>query len=420
MKALAILAFKSLNARRATAILTVLSIALSVLLLLGVEKLRLAARAGFESTISGTDLIVGARTSSINLLLYSVFRLGDPTANISWETYEGFSGRPDVAWTVPISLGDSHKGFRVLGTTRAYFDHYRYAGGRSLAFAEGAPFDGVFDAVLGATVARDLDYALGDDLIISHGVQSAAFAEHKDRPFRVAGVLKPTGTPVDRTVHISLEGVEAVHIGWEGGGPSLRGRAPVEAIDPASLEPDQITAFLVGLKSKSAVLRYQRDANTFPNEALSAIIPGVALARLWSVTSAAELALRAIAALVVAAGLVGMMTAILTSLNERRREMALLRAAGARARDVFALLMAESLFIAATGAALGATLLFAAMRFGAAAIETRFGAPLAGLGPAPYDVIVIGAVVAAGLLLGAIPAALAYRNSLADGLSMRV
>lgn len=420
MSALASLALKSLRARLATAILTVLSIALSVLLLLGVEKLRLAARSGFESTISGTDLIVGARTSSINLLLYSVFRLGDPTANIGWETYEAFSERPDVAWTIPISLGDSHKGFRVLGTTRAYFDHYRYAGGRSLSFAAGEPFDGVFDAVLGAAVARELGYAAGDEFLISHGVQSAAFAEHKDRPFRVAGVLQPTGTPVDRTVHISLEGVEAVHIGWESGGPSLRGRGPVGAVDPAALKPDQITAFFVGLKSKSAVLRYQRDANTYPKEALSAIIPGVALAQLWSVTNAAELALRAIAALVVAAGLVGMMTAILTGLNERRREMALLRAAGARARDVFALLMLESFLIAAAGAALGAGLLFAAMRLAAPMIESRFGAPLSGLGPAPYDAAVLSAVVAAGLLLGAVPAALAYRNSLADGLSMRI
>ena len=119
------LAGKSLWNRRLTSALVVCSIALSVALLLGVERLRTQARASFANTVSGVDLIVGARGGSINLLLYSVFRIGDPTNNVSWASYRAWAAHPQIAWTVPLSLGDSHRGFRVLGTTRDYFQLYR-------------------------------------------------------------------------------------------------------------------------------------------------------------------------------------------------------------------------------------------------------------------------------------------------------
>src|SRR5215468_8728951 len=134
------LALKSLRNRRLTAALTVLSIALAMVLLLGVERIRSEARESFASTISGTDLIVGARSSPVHLLLYSVFRIGNPTNNVRWESFETIAARPEVAWAIPISLGDSHRGFRVLGTTPAYFEHFRYGRGRKLELASGKPF----------------------------------------------------------------------------------------------------------------------------------------------------------------------------------------------------------------------------------------------------------------------------------------
>ena len=138
----------------------VASIAISVALLLGVEKIRTEARSSFASTISGTDLIVGARSGDINLLLYSVFRIGNATNNISWESYQDITSRPEVAWAIPISLGDSHRGFRVMGTNGDYFEHYRFARTRALTLAEGKPFAEVFDTVLGADVAAQLGYQL--------------------------------------------------------------------------------------------------------------------------------------------------------------------------------------------------------------------------------------------------------------------
>jgi hypothetical protein len=155
------LAWKSLANRGVSVALTILSIVLAVMLFLGVEKIRTGVRASFDSTISDTDLIVGARGGAINLLLYSVFRLGDPTANIGWDTYQLIASAPDVDWTVPISLGDSHRGYRVVGTTQAYFDHYRYGRRQPLALSDGRIFDTTHEVVLGAEVARQLDYGLG-------------------------------------------------------------------------------------------------------------------------------------------------------------------------------------------------------------------------------------------------------------------
>ena len=416
------LAWKSARARAATTVLTILSIAISTALLLGVEKIREGARSSFAQTVSGTDLIVGARSGPINLLLYSVFRLGDPTANVSWESYKTFTRRPDVAWSVPMSLGDSHGGFRVLGTTTDYFEYYRYGNKRQLAFAQGEAFSGVFDAVLGAEAARALDYGLGDEFDISHGLKSASFAEHKNRPFSVVGILEPTGTPVDRTIHVSLEGIEAVHLGWNNGAPPIGGEAQINPadIDPADLQPTAITAFLVGLTSKSAVLRYQRDVNTYRFEALSAVIPGVALSQLWRVVGAAEQALRGVAIFVVAAGLTGLLTTILTGLNERRREMAVLRSVGAKSRDVFFLLVLESTLVAAIGAIIGAIAINVGLGAFARPIETLAGFPLGGFALSAYDFYITAGVVMIGFLLGFVPGWLAYRQSLSDGLTVRI
>jgi len=221
------LALQSLRNRALTAALTVLAIAISVTLLLGVEKVRTGARQSFADTISKTDLIIGARTGQIQLLLYSIFRIGNATNNITWKSYQEIASQPEVAWSVPLSLGDSHRGFRVLGTTPDYFERYRFRGGRQLAFAQGKPFEDLFDVVLGADVAKSLGYKLGDSVVIAHGTGRISFVEHADKPFRVSGILEKTGTPVDRTLHVSLQAIEAIHVGWQSGMP--QGEAPTAA-----------------------------------------------------------------------------------------------------------------------------------------------------------------------------------------------
>ena len=415
------LALKSLWNRRTTALLTISAIAVSVALLLGVQKLRTAAREGFANTVSGVDLIVGARSGPLNLLLYSVFRVGDATANVSWASYQKIARHPDVAWTIPISLGDSHRGFRVMGTDHSYFEHYRFGGTRELRFESGGPFHDLYDAVLGADVARTLGYRLGDSIVIAHGVGNVSFAEHKDKPFRIAGILAPTGTPVDRTVHVSLEAITAIHIDWQSGMQAPEGfRVSADEARLRDLTPDSITAFLVGMRSRVMTFTMQRAINDYRQEPLLAILPGVALSQLWELVGIADTALMVIAAFVVLAGLLGMLTAILTSLNERRREMAVLRAVGARPRHIFALLVAEAGLLASVGVAAGVCLTYLLLLAGRPLLERRFGIFVGVSGLSALDLEILGTVVLAALLMGVLPALRAYRNTLSDGLQIRV
>jgi putative ABC transport system permease protein len=414
------LAGKSLWNRRLTSALVVLAIALSVTLLLGVERLRTQARASFAHTLSGTDLIVGARGGPINLLLYSVFRIGDPTNNVNWSSYRTLTTHPQVAWTIPLSLGDSHRGFRVLGTSRDYFQHYRYGRDQPLRFAEGREFEDVFDAVLGAEVADRLGYRPGQSIVIAHGAGEVSFALHDDKPFRVVGILARTGTPVDQTVHVSLEGIEAIHADWRGGAPIPGMRLSAEQVRQLDLTPKTITAFLVGLKSKTAIFRLQREINEFAAEPLLAILPGLTLQQLWDLLGLAENALLVVSGLVVLVGLTVMLAALLTGLNERRREMAILRALGARPGQIFALVLGESMALALAGAAFGVLLLQGALLLAGPMLQARLGLAIAGWPPSSHELILLAAVLGCGLLAGLFPAWRAYRYSVADGMTIRI
>ena len=251
-----------------------------------------------------------------------------------------------------------------MGTSEGYFEHYRYARTESLELAAGGVFDDVFDAVLGAEVAERLGYALGDSLVVAHGAGDVSFVEHDDKPFRVSGILAPTGTPVDRTVHVSLEGYTAMHVDWKAGAPIPGARVTADEARAMDLTPVTITAFLVGLESKIAIFGVQRRINEYREEPLLAIIPGVALQELWDLMSVAENLLRVVSSMVVVTGLLGMLTVILSSLEARRREMAVLRSVGARPLHVFALFMSEAGVLALLGAAAGVVLLYVSLLIG--------------------------------------------------------
>jgi putative ABC transport system permease protein len=413
------LALQSLRNRWFTALLTVLAIAVSITLLLGVEKVRAGARQSFADTISGTDLIIGARSGSLNLLLYSVFRIGNATNNITWKSYQDIANRPEIAWIVPISLGDSHHGFRVMGTNLDYFAHYKYRQSHELKFAAGKPFSDLFDAVIGADVASALGYRIGDRIIVAHGAGAVSFVEHDDKPFQVSGILEKTGTPVDRTVHVSLEAIEAIHVDWQSGARVAGQEISAEEVRGMHLEPKAITAALVGLKSKLATFRLQRAINEYREEPLSAILPGAALQELWGLVGTAETALKVVSGMVVATALLGMVTMILTTLNERRREMAILRSVGARPRTVLGLLMAEAGVLTVAGIVLGFIFLYGALFILQPYIESSYGLQLTIDPPAPREFVTLAAIVVAGIVAGLLPALRAYRLSLADGMTIR-
>lgn len=412
------LALHSLWARRLTASLTLLAVAISVTLLLGVERVRSQARDSFANTVSGTDLIVGARSGQVNLLLYSVFRIGNPTNNVGWDAYQQIRALPGIAWTIPLSLGDSHKGFRVLGTNGDYFNHLRYGRQQPLVMAEGHPFATPFEAVLGAEVARKLGYRIGQAIVIAHGAGSTSFSQHDNLPFKVVGILAPTGTPIDRTVHVPLAGIEAIHLGWDSGRHSKAVTAD-QALEQ-DLTPKTITAFMVGLGNRIMAFQLQRTINTWRSEPLMAILPGAALQELWGLLSVAERALAIIAGFVVVAGLIGMLTTQLAGLNERRRELAILRSLGARPLHLFTLLTLESLALTSLGILAGLALLYGAQALAAPLLASQYGLLFPLAMPSGYEWQLIGLVWLAGLLIGLLPAWRAYRYSLSDGMSIRL
>ncbi|WP_412495386.1 ABC transporter permease [Vibrio cyclitrophicus] len=419
MKVITHLALKSVLNRKATAILTILTVAVSVILLLGVERVKTEAKSSFANTISGTDLIVGGRSGQVNLLLYSVFRIGNATNNIDWKSYEEFSQHNAVKWAIPISLGDSHKGFRVMGTNHSYFVNYRYGSKQPLTFQKGKEFEELFDVVIGADVAKKLDYKIGDNIILAHGISDVAFSRHDNLPFTIVGILSPTGTPVDKTVHVSLEAIEAIHVGWESG--ANLGHTPnAEVLKQRDFQPKQITAMMLGLNSKIQTFALQREINNYRQEPLSAIMPGIALHELWGMMAVAEQALLIVSGFVVVAGLLGMLSSLLTSLQERRREMAILRAMGARPRHVFGLLISEASALTFLGITLGVALLFALIAVVAPIVQQSYGINISISAITPHEWKLLMLVQIAGIIIGFIPAFRAYRQSLSDGMTIRI
>ena len=422
MKALLHIASRSAFNRRGTLSLVVLSIALATALLLGLERLRTDIRSSFSQAVSGTDLVVGARTGPVQLMLYAVFHVGGATNNIRIDSVRAVAAHRAVAWVVPISLGDSHRGHPVLGTTPDYFTHFAYGDRQPLALAQGHAFagtlDGLYEAVIGAEVARALGYKLGDRVTLSHGLGQLA-PEHADKPFVVVGILGRTGTPVDRTVHISLQAIEAIHLDWAGGAPMPGMKIPAEYARKFDLEPKQVTAALVGLKSRAAVFNVQRFVANFEAEPLLAVLPGVALDELWAAVGLGERALMAISGLVALVSLASLVAVVLAGLNERRRELAVLRAVGAGPRHVLVLLAAEGALVTLAGALLG--VLAAALAVVAAGpwVQGQFGIALQAQMPTPEQWALFVAVLLAGMLASLVPGWRAYRLSLADGLSPR-
>jgi putative ABC transport system permease protein len=426
MMALLQIAARSAWNRRGTLALVVLSIALATALLLGLERLRSDIRGSFVQSVSGTDLIVGARTGPVQLMLYAVFRVGGATNNISMDSVRSVAAHRAVAWTVPIALGDSHRGHPVLGTTVDYFTHFAYGDRQPLVLAQGRAFagtlDGLYEAVLGAEVAEQLGYRLGQRITLSHGITAGPGelgAEHADKPFTVVGVLARTGTPVDRTVHVSLQAIEAIHLDWAGGAPLPGVSIAAEHARKFPLEPKEVTAVLVGLKNRVAVFNVQRFVADHEAEPLLAVLPGVALDELWAAVGLGERALMAMSGLVALVSLASLVAVVLAGLNERRRELAVLRAVGAGPRHVLALLATEGALVTLSGALLGAAAAAVAVLAAGPWVQQRFGITLQATAPTAEQWALFAAVLLAGMLASLVPGWRAYRLSLADGLTPR-
>ena len=464
LRALFGVAYQSLLYRLSGVALAIAAVAISVFVLLSVEHVRNEARSSFASTVSNVDLIVGARTGEINLLLLSIFRIGNPTANISWESVEEISEQPNVEWVVPISLGDSHKNFRVVGTSAEFFDRYKYGQSKPLVFKSGERFTNTLDVVVGAHVATDLAYGLGDELVLSHGMADTSFTHHDQVTFAVSGVLATTGTPVDNALFVSLEAIEAIHADEDSEHHDAHAdqdeHAESEHHDEhadhdehahheesehhdehadhdehahheASEHHDKaeehgqhaandhhhqhdhppigtVTAILVGLDSAAFTLQVQRWVNEFADEALLAILPGFALAQLWSLVGGVENVLRGISILVFISALFGLNAMMLASMRERKREIEILRSIGAPSRFIVALLIIESMLIVTVGIILAVTGLLCAIALANNLLASELGLALSLQIFYPSSMIALGLIYLTTLILSLVPAWKAY------------
>ena len=275
--------------------------------------------------------------------------------------------------------------------------------------ADGEAFADVFDVVLGSEVASTLDYALGHELVLAHGVADANFSIHDDAPFTVVGILEPTGTPVDQTLHVSLEAIEAIHIGWQNGVKLPGSSALREAADLAALEPDHVTAAMLGLKSRIATLKVQREINEYRGEPLMAILPGVALTELWQMMGLLENVLRLISLLVLGSAVLGLSAMLLASIRERDQEIQLLRVIGAPPLFLFLLIELEALLITLLGVAAGALSLFVCLLLIDDWLMASFGLHVSPMVLSGDSLYLLLAVFIATFVAAATPSFNAYR-----------
>lgn len=417
------LACLSILNRKFSAFLTIFSISLSVALLLSVEKIKQASEDGFTQAVSQVDLLVGARTGPINLILYSVFNMGSATNNISWESYQTIKNNPKVNWTIPYSLGDGHRGFRVVATDENFYKYYRFRGQEQPKIIDaGKPALGIWDVVIGSEVQKKLNYKIGEKIVLAHGVtRTEGVVTHDDKPFTITGVFEPTGTAIDQSLYISLYGMEAIHIDWtDGSMPKIENQLPQDKINIEMLKPKMITSFFLRSNARIETLGLQRMINTYENEPLLAVIPGVVLSELWRGLSQIEVVLKIISWLVLIIGIVSMCSSLISNLNERRREMSILRSLGASPSKILNLFLFESLFLTLNGVFWGALFQFLIFTFSKDLLQKQFGFYMQSQFFNANMLIYCLTVIICGLFAGLIPALIARQKSLKDGLSVKV
>jgi putative ABC transport system permease protein len=310
----------------------------------------------------------------------------------------------------------------VVGTDQNFFEHYRFRGNEKIEIAWGLPDLSLWKVVIGSEVQKKLGYQLGDKVIIAHGVtRGEGIQKHDDKPFYVSGVMKPTGTAIDTSLYISLNSLEAIHMDWkDGAAPTKETAIKPEFVQEKNIRITNLTAFFLRTKSRIETLRLQREINQFQSEALLAIIPGVTLSELWKSLGIASNALQVISWMVIGVGLISMLIALLTGLNERRREMAILRSIGASPGQISFLLVLESTALTLIGLVLGLVIELSGFFILQGWIQDQFGLYLVGDVLSSREMIYLALTLILGILIGFIPAMKASRTALKDGLSVKI
>ena len=394
------LIYRSLRQHALSTLVTAGSIALAAGLLLTVWVVKTQSQTVFAATNSGFDAVLGARGSKLQLVLNAIFHLESSPGNIAAADYEALRRNPLVGraikTAIPIAVGDSYHGWRIVGTTEQLFGAVEYAPGRRYAFATGGRnFKlGATEAVVGSYAARKLGWRLGTTFHPQHGVSEGAEHDHQEL-YTVVGILEPTNTPVDRVIWIPLEGLQ-----------TMSGHNP--------LAQTEISAVLIQLNAPTAGLMASNVINQSGGKLTFAYPIGTIVAELFNKISWVDKVLTLLAWLVAAVASASVLVSIYNSMSARQRDIAILRALGARRRTVFGAIVGEAAVIGVLGAATGFAVFAVLAAFVASIIQGQTGVVLEPLqwnpvfwwGPATF----VGLCVLGGL----VPAFKAYRVPVAE------
>ncbi len=409
----------SLRARALNVSLIIVTLALSVALLIAAQNIQRMVRASFENSGAAMDMIAAPRGHDMQILLYTVFNVGEPVGTIPIEAVEMLANHPAVDWAVPISLGDSFHGSRVIGTAGGFFEHmrlWRKEGEKDTPIlAAGSLFKELRDAVIGADVAHEYGLAIGDPLILQHGIGEIGAHDHDELPFVVSGILTPTATAYDKAVFVPLAAIEAMHVGWESG--RRVGKVDHDHSHRDDFEVDDVSAVFIGLRDPIAALHLQRDIQDYQKTALSGILPGATLAKIWTIVGGVETGFRIINMLIIAVALVAMMTMTFASLTQRRREFAILRGVGASPRIVMMMILSETFLIALAACILGAILASLGMLLARFYLGHEYGFSFEGSLFISRNINDFALIIGAALGAALIPAWRLYRYSVQDHIS---
>lgn len=452
------IAYRSIQQRMLASTLTAISMALGVALVVAVLVIYSVVDASFRRNAQGFNLIVGAKGSPLDLVFNTVYHMGNPIRTIPYKCYEDLDrGKysSEVETAIPVCIGDNYKGFRIIGTIPDMFEKLEYLGGKKYQFAQGENFrkENIHDAVVGATVARKTGLRVGDTFRPVHGVESEHGREHE--PFKVVGVLAATGTPNDRALFVNMEGFYAMHKGEEeadeeeeaeAAPPGAHGNAKAAHAEAKSAHDQhapghdakekpghqhneaehdraghdherKVTAVLVVL-DESRIDRAQALFGLLNDEPYTqAVRPAEVIDRLFQeLIGNIEVVLLILAVLIVIVAGIGILVSIYNSMNDRRHEIAIMRALGARRQTVMMIILLESILLSLGGGALGLTLghgLVAAMT---PLIVEQTGVAMNLLYFQPAELILIPGLIVLASLVGYLPAVMAYRTDVARSL----
>jgi putative ABC transport system permease protein len=395
------LALRYLGSRPLAALLNLLLLTLGLASITFVVLVTTQVSRAFERDLAGIDLVVGAKGSPIQLILSGVFHIDVPPGNVALADVQALQQHPQVARLIPLSLGDSLRGFRIVGTTPDWLAHYR------LAPAQGRAWQQPLEAVLGAQAARETGLAVGQAFIGNHGLGGSGHG-HGDAPYRVVGVLAPCGCVADRLVLTSLESVWQVH----------EKATALDDDDRKALEAErEVTMALITYKSPLAAVTFPRMVNT--TTSMQAAAPAVEVTRLLRLLGVGAEVLQGLGAvLLVTAGL-SVFIALWNAVRERRADLAMLRMLGASPARVAALLLCEALWLAIAATVLGLAAGHGLTALVGSVLAGQQSLPISGWTWVPHELWIPVAALGVAALAALMPAISAYRVDVASLLRSR-